>query len=685
MSKFLDLTGLTQLVNKLNALFDKKVDKVTGKGLSTNDYTTAEKEKLAGIAEGANKYTHPDSGVGAGTYRSVTVNKQGHVTAGTNPTTLEGYGITEVEAEKITGTINIANLPQGALERCVVVADDEARFKLTTANVQVGDTVKVTDTNTMYFVKDDTKLSSENGYEVYTAGNATSATSDSEGQNIAETYVKEIVLTTLKDSIGLGGSGSDYSILVTKGDGTDYTVNIPLFTSTRDGLVPSPGASNTTKYLRGDGTWATPANTDTKVTNTLNTTSKAYITGTTSNTTNTGTQIFNTNHYIQGESLYSISVVPDRIANIDSNQYILMGIKNGDNVVTNHIVIGSFGSSSNSPFIQSGYEPVLNSSYIYSDTRQRIHFSDDVYGGDLVTHSNTGVTEISRHWAIHQDGAASFNSIIVGGHIEYGKPGEDGLVIDQSNIYRAPLNSEIEANIHMSWENVHMYGAGAVAMYTGGTLDHDNPKAEGNSYIYLDGSMGNIDIHSDGGADIDISGESGAISITSNEDFRVDAKGMYLTSTGTMEFKGNSKFKNSNGTIMIQVNNNDSVKLRNSQGTNLTVTGTGIVSELEFHTFSNKNGGDVSLILDRGTKSNFKIINDGALHFQTDYTSTKGEYFDVLSINNNNGNATFKGTVTAPKFIGSLTGNATSASTVPWSGVTGVEYATEEDILALFE
>jgi hypothetical protein len=32
-----------------------KVDKVTGKGLSTNDYTTAEKTKLSGIAEGATK------------------------------------------------------------------------------------------------------------------------------------------------------------------------------------------------------------------------------------------------------------------------------------------------------------------------------------------------------------------------------------------------------------------------------------------------------------------------------------------------------------------------------------------------------------------------------------------------------------------------------------------------------
>lgn len=32
---------------------DNKVDKVEGKGLSTNDYTTAEKEKLSGIEDGA--------------------------------------------------------------------------------------------------------------------------------------------------------------------------------------------------------------------------------------------------------------------------------------------------------------------------------------------------------------------------------------------------------------------------------------------------------------------------------------------------------------------------------------------------------------------------------------------------------------------------------------------------------
>ncbi len=36
-----------------------KVDKVSGKGLSSNDYTTAEKNKLSGIAANANNYTHP--------------------------------------------------------------------------------------------------------------------------------------------------------------------------------------------------------------------------------------------------------------------------------------------------------------------------------------------------------------------------------------------------------------------------------------------------------------------------------------------------------------------------------------------------------------------------------------------------------------------------------------------------
>lgn len=79
------------------------------------------------------------------------------------------------DASKITsGTIDIDRLPKAALERMVVVADDTARFKLTTATAQVGDTVKVTATNKMYLVKDDSKLNTEDGYEPYTASSASS-------------------------------------------------------------------------------------------------------------------------------------------------------------------------------------------------------------------------------------------------------------------------------------------------------------------------------------------------------------------------------------------------------------------------------------------------------------------------------------------------------------------------------
>ena len=136
-------------------------------------------------------YTHPNSGVTAGTYKSVIVNAQGHVTAGSNPTTLAGYGITDaslkghthsqyltassdLNVNKLKGVISLDNLPAGSLERLVKVTNDTARFALTTNDIQLGDTVKVESTKMMYIVKDITKLNSEDGYEQYTAGMASS-------------------------------------------------------------------------------------------------------------------------------------------------------------------------------------------------------------------------------------------------------------------------------------------------------------------------------------------------------------------------------------------------------------------------------------------------------------------------------------------------------------------------------
>lgn len=51
--EYLDKSGLTLLISKIKAALGGKVDVVNGKGLSTNDYTNAEKSKLNDIASGA--------------------------------------------------------------------------------------------------------------------------------------------------------------------------------------------------------------------------------------------------------------------------------------------------------------------------------------------------------------------------------------------------------------------------------------------------------------------------------------------------------------------------------------------------------------------------------------------------------------------------------------------------------
>lgn len=74
--------AMTALIAKLNSLF---VRKETGKGLSTNDYTAAEKAKLAGVAVGANNYVLPAptastiGGVKAG--NNVTISEDGTISA----------------------------------------------------------------------------------------------------------------------------------------------------------------------------------------------------------------------------------------------------------------------------------------------------------------------------------------------------------------------------------------------------------------------------------------------------------------------------------------------------------------------------------------------------------------------------------------------------------------------------
>lgn len=127
--------------------------------------------------------------------------------------------ITSLNASKLFGTIDIARLPHGALERCVIVADDTARFALTTAKIQLGDTVKVNKTQKMYFVIDESKLSSEAGYTVYTAGSATSVPwSGITGK--PTTFTPSSHTHPYLSALSVSGK----TITYTKGDGTTGTI-----------------------------------------------------------------------------------------------------------------------------------------------------------------------------------------------------------------------------------------------------------------------------------------------------------------------------------------------------------------------------------------------------------------------------------------------------------------------------
>lgn len=225
------------------------------------------------------------------------------------------------DASKIaSGTISIDRLPKAALERLIVVADDTARFALTTATAQSGDTVKVTSTGKMYLIKDESKLSSEDGYEPYTASQASSVpwsgvtgkpstftpptssatvlggikvgytTSgknykvqlDSSGNayvNVPWTDNNTTYSQATSDNLGLvkigySANGKNYPVAL-DGNGKMY-VNVPwtdtnttytnmgaasASASGKAGLVPAPAAGAQAKYLRGDGTWQTPPNT----------------------------------------------------------------------------------------------------------------------------------------------------------------------------------------------------------------------------------------------------------------------------------------------------------------------------------------------------------------------------------------------------------------------------------------
>lgn len=126
--KYLDYDGLLYVKGKLKTKIDTKVDKDGSKVLSDNNYTTEDKNKLAGIEKGANNYTLPAAtsstiggvkpGAGVEVLEDGTLNATGGGTADSvdwsnvqsKPTTIAGYGITDAKIENKTITLGSNNL-----------------------------------------------------------------------------------------------------------------------------------------------------------------------------------------------------------------------------------------------------------------------------------------------------------------------------------------------------------------------------------------------------------------------------------------------------------------------------------------------------------------------------------------------------------------------------------------------
>lgn len=160
-SRFEVWDSITSLANK--------VDVVAGKGLSTNDYTTTEKNKLAGIATGANNYTHPSthsadilvdgttnkvftatektklSGIATGA--EVNVQSDWNAISGdalilNKPTTISGYGITDAYTKtEVDNKLSAVYKYKGIVPTV---------GNLPSTGMVVGDVWNVTDTNINY-------------------------------------------------------------------------------------------------------------------------------------------------------------------------------------------------------------------------------------------------------------------------------------------------------------------------------------------------------------------------------------------------------------------------------------------------------------------------------------------------------------------------------------------------------
>jgi hypothetical protein len=170
------------------------------------------------------------------------------------------------DASMITsGIFDLARIPRNALERLHIVADETARFALSTNDVQNGDTVKEVSTGKMYFIKDDTKLNLADGYEVYATGAEVSSVNwsnilDRPSTFAPSTHNQDASTITTGVFSASRVPGLDAAKIST---GTVNVARLPTLVGDSGaggtaGMVPAPSAGDAAagKVLTAAGSWA---------------------------------------------------------------------------------------------------------------------------------------------------------------------------------------------------------------------------------------------------------------------------------------------------------------------------------------------------------------------------------------------------------------------------------------------
>lgn len=265
----------------------KKVDKVTGKDLSTNDYTTAEKTKLSGIAANAQVNVIESVKVNGTTLEvtdkavnvvvpaaTVTGVKSGDkVLALANKELSTTLGLTYDSATKKINLTGIGSAVIASVDATDFIKDgmvEGVSFDPKTKNLTI--------TFNTESGKEDIEVDLSDLVDTYTAGTGITITGNSIAVNTSTiatvTSVNEVKAKAETAVQTVSASGTAPLTLSASKTETAVTVSgsvAEMKAATASaagsaGIVPAPAAGKQASFLRGDGTWAVPTNTNTTYT-----------------------------------------------------------------------------------------------------------------------------------------------------------------------------------------------------------------------------------------------------------------------------------------------------------------------------------------------------------------------------------------------------------------------------------